>query len=160
MKRRIPCVWSRQWLSIVAECDIRPTRHGRLYAKLLIFKNPRTLQVFWRDGLKNGSLGRWTVGAVNALVHWTETVGATGEVIRKQRDVDPRYFCVIGLCETKLSMEVISHEAVHAGFCYAKRVKRTPWDAARKFDEEEVAYPSGAIAKKINAFLYARKLYR
>jgi hypothetical protein len=114
---------------VLAEADICPTPHGRLFAKLLVFKNTILLRRFWTSNLNKGELGRWTVGAVNGLV------------------------------KSKLSMAVIVHESVHAGFCYAKRVKRTPWAAARSFDEEEVAYPAGEIARKINIFLWKKELY-
>lgn len=73
--------------------------------------------------------------------------------------VDPRYFCVIGLVRGHLSMEIISHEAVHAGCAYAKRGARAPWHDALGFDEEHIAYPAGRIAAAINRALWAAKLY-
>lgn len=80
----------------------------------------------------------------------------------KMINADPRYFCVIGLSLPDVRrkwMTIISHEAVHAGFCYAKRVTRSPWAEKFDFDEEQIAYPSGNIASGINRQLYRRKLY-
>jgi hypothetical protein len=57
-------------------------------------------------------------------------------------------------------MEIISHESVHAGFAYAKRIKKTPRDQhALSFDEEAVCYPSGAIAAAINRAVYKAGLH-
>jgi len=157
--KSLPRCWSRRWPSIEAEWDLSPTARGHLFAKLLIFKNQRELQRWWHRGLKKPGLGRYTVGAVNGLFRWSERHRANNGWSPRMTYTDPRYFCVIGLAKTHLTMEVICHEAVHAGFCYAKRVKRTPWMDAKAFDEEEVAYPAGVIARKINAILYAAKLY-
>ncbi len=157
---RLPRNWSKQFRGVVAECDISPTRRGRLKAKLLIFATVNDLKRFWRVDLDKGSLGRFTKGAVNGLCHEVLRVNPDGSTAFHKNVYDPRYFCVIGLVKRWLSMEVISHESVHAGFCYAKRVKKTPWAAAREFDEEEVAYPAGAIAAAINRFLFRKGLYR
>lgn len=68
---------------------------------------------------------------------------------------------MIGLVYGHLSMEIISHEAVHAGFNFSKRASRAPWDRkAQDFDEEGVAYPAGRIAAAINRVLHAAKLYK
>jgi hypothetical protein len=161
-KRPIPARWSGHPKAggLVAEADIYPHPHGRVAAKLLVFRNPTALQRFWRDGLGKGSLGRECRGAVNALAR-------QGEDWRKGRDKpdrvwlegDRRYFCVIGLCLGYLSMEVVSHEAVHAAYCYEKRVGRNLFGNVGDFDEERIAYPAGRIADAINRFLYKKGLY-
>jgi len=54
------------------------------------------------------------------------------------------------LVEDHLTMRIITHESVHAGFAFAKRRARSWWDAeARAFDEEAIAYPTGEIARNI-----------
>ena len=157
--RRIPRDWASRWPGLVAEYDVSPTRRGRLAAKVLVFRNPRALRSFWKIGLKQGELGRWTTGAVNGLISWKERLSRNNIWTRRITRADPRYFCVIGLACGFLTMEHIAHEAVHAGFCYAKRVNRTPWAEGRDFDEEEIAYPAGAIAAGINRFLFKKGLY-
>lgn len=131
---------------------------SRLRAKLLVFDKPKSLRLFWRGPLGRGDLGRRCKGAVNGLFC---------EVINFHKDgsessfleVDPRYFCVIGLVKTHLYGEIICHEAVHAAFNYVKRIKRSPWDEhARDFDEESICYPAGRIAAEINNALYRAKL--
>ena len=127
---------------------MRPTDRGRLFCKVLIFSNQAALRRFWVRGLKNGRLGRCR-GVVNALVKTTQKVAADGTVGRMRIVTDPRYFAVMGLVKEDLTMEVLTHESVHAGFAYAKRVKRSPWAKYADLDEEEVAYPSGVIAREI-----------
>lgn len=63
-------------------------------------------------------MSKGAFGAVNALA----SEGRRGLVY-----VDPKYFCVIGLTTGSLSMEVITHESVHAGFAFAKRHKKDFW---------------------------------
>jgi len=156
---RIPRVWSGRRWGIVAETDLRPSRGSTLRAKLLIFRSCRELRRFWSIALKKGDLGAYCQGAVNGLICWKEKQSENGEWQRRVVRADPRYFCVIGLVKTRLTMLHISHEAVHAGFCYAKRVQRRPWGLSNNLDEERVAYPAGEIARGINAFLHKRKLY-
>ena len=73
---------------------------------------------------------------------------------RRRREVDGRYFCCIGLLERHLKMRIISHESVHAAFCYARRQSRNQWDKlARDSDEEAIAYPAGEITRGIVWFL-------
>lgn len=153
---------SRSWGSkrdgIVAQCDIAPTEHGRLFAKVLMFRTLRDLRRWCKKNL--GGSGSDYSASVQGLFRWKESVGGDGRVIRRRISMlDRRYFCVMAFARTRLSMEVISHESVHAGFCYAKRVRRTPWKAARDFDEEHVAYPAGSIAAAINAWCHEHDFY-
>ena len=147
---------------IVAECDIRPRggKRGRgLAAKLLVFTSPDAMRAFWKEGLKRSAdLGANCQGAV--LVLGTEFVKvAPGKPDRHRMVVDPTYFCVIGLCLGYLKMEIICHEAMHAGFAYARRQRRNLWSEPGALAEEEVCYPGGIIAAEINRFLYAKGLY-
>ena len=81
------------------------------------------------------------------MVHfWTEVLGKP-------------HFAIMGLVHGHLTMEIVVHESVHAAFCYAKRCKRTPWAHYADFDEEEVAYPAGRIARALNAYLHDEGLY-
>jgi hypothetical protein len=114
---------------------------ARLRAKLLIFESYATIERFWRQWNPTTRRSKKVAGRVTPLFD------------------DPRYFCAIGLVKGWLVMEVITHEAAHAEFCYARRVMRTPWPAARKFEEESVCYPAGIVAREINRFLHKRGLY-
>lgn len=157
-KRPLPRSWSRLHRGIVAETDISPSRGGDLRAKLLIFRTARDLREFWKKRIKN-DLSRGTVAAVNGL--WrTGELHRRDERVERWMEADRRYFCVIGLILSRLGMEIVSHESVHAGFCYAKRVRRLPWGTVHDFDEEHVAYPAGAIAAGIARFLYRKGFYK
>lgn len=154
-KRRLPKCWAGLpgARGIVFEGDIR-IRASRLRAKLLVFDRATSLRAFWKGPMGKGELGRGCLGAVNQL-RMDVMVFNPGRPERCYIEADARYFCVIGLIQTHLSMEIICHEAIHAGFAYAKRVRRSPWDAqARHFDEEAVCYPAGRIAGAINRALY------
>lgn len=158
-KKAIPRTWSRIPTAggIVAEADIFPNRRGRLAAKLLIFDKPASLRRFWKE-INPSPLGRSCLGVVNVLAHVVHPF-PDGKPAPKFLRGDPRYFCVIGLCAGHLTMEVIAHEAVHAGFAYEKRAKRNIFAGVDECDEERVAYPAGRIAAAINRFIHQRKLY-
>lgn len=144
---------------VAHETDILPSRRARLAAKLVLFSTPRDLRKFWTDVLGRPDLGRGCLGAVNAMGYHAMYVEDDDSISKERWVCDPRYFCVIGLCLGHLSMEIISHEAVHAGFCYARRRGRNPWNDDRSLGEEDVAYPAGAIAAAINRYLFAEGLY-
>jgi hypothetical protein len=129
-------------------------RTGRLAAKLLVFDRRAALRAFWRKGM-GGDVGRECLGVVNAMATEVEDTVLNTRELRG----DSRYFCIIGLCLGNLTVEIISHEAVHAAFCYEKRVKRNLFGSIGDFDEERIAYPAGAIAAGINDFLHAKDLY-
>lgn len=133
--------------------------NSRLKAKLMVFEKPKDLRAFWKNGLKPKSLGRHAVGAVQQL---KMTYAARGRGNKPEMMVvDPRYFCLIGLCRTHLSMEAISHEAVHAGYAFALRKMKAPWfQDIGDMKEEEVAYPAGRIAAAINRVLHKEGLYQ
>ena len=157
-KTRLPKDWSSHPKMIPhdGEFDIKL---GSLRAKVIVFKTPKDLKKFWNTGLnrmqKLGS-GR-TLGAVTGL--YCEVYPGKSE--KPYLEVDPRYFCFIGLTRKNLSMECIAHESVHAAYCFVKRKSRTPWDIhAKSHDEEAIAYPAGRIAEAINRELYKRNLYR
>ena len=133
--------------------------HGRLKAKLLVFQSTKDLRHFWKNALEKGDLGKTCRGAVNGL--FCEVLNFSKGKQTTHLEVDPWYFCVIGLVQNYLTMEIISHEAVHAAFSFRKRKSRTPWDVqAKDMDEEGIAYPAGRIAGEINRVLHAKKLYQ
>lgn len=134
------------------------TIHGRLTLKVVVFEKQRDMVHFWTEVLGKPHLGRRTLGAVNALSHEIITI-TPGKPDRSTLWVDPRYFAIMGLVHGHLNMEIVTHESVHAAFCYAKRCKRTPWAHHAEFDEEEVAYPAGRIARALNAYLHDEGLY-
>lgn len=148
---RLPAVWNVP--EAVAQANIR-VNDGRLRAKLLVFKNPTQLRKYWLR-MSGQNLGRGCLGAVNALAYPSITFPGGRETIK----VDARFFCVIGLVKDHLTMRIITHESVHAGFCFAKRNARSWWDAqASEFDEEPIAYPAGEIGREIVIALTRLKL--
>ena len=152
----IPRIWSSLDKSIVAECDISPSRGATLRAKLLVFRSSRCLRHFWQKTLGRGDLGEGCLGAVNSLSTEHIKFDKGGKETRYM-EFDPRYFCIIGLCREGLSMEIICHESVHAALCLVRRRRVDPMkDMA---GEERLAYPCGAIAAEINRFLHRRGLY-
>lgn len=168
-RRRLPRIWSNHPEArglVVAETDIAIT-NGPLRAKLLVFRNRTALRQFWEKALNKSGHGEKLSlrceGAVNSLMHKHRKVNADGSE-KTWIEVDPRYFCIIGLVkgmsEFASAMEIVAHESMHAGFAYAKRVNRDGfWVKASGMDEEDVCYPAGRIARKINLFLAKRGLY-
>lgn len=154
----LPLSWGSKRDGIIAQCDVRPTPYGRVFAKVLMFKSLRCLRDFWRKRL-GVSIAR-SQACVNQLSSWTVFLDGTGTVrARKIRSFDRRYFCVMGFALRHLDMEIICHECVHAGFAYEKRVKRRPWAEVGELDEERVAYPAGILARAINWWCYQHEFY-
>jgi hypothetical protein len=154
--RPLPGTWARKpgVKKLVAEADITLHPHARLAAKLLVFDKPASLRQFWKT-ISPCDIGAECNGVVNSLGRECLDVDSGIKRLRGDR----RYFCVIGLCESHLQMEIIAHESVHAGFCYERRVKRNLFGQAADFDEERIAYPAGIIAGAINRFLHSKGLY-
>lgn len=154
---------------LVAEGDLRFTKCSRLFVKVLVFKHPRALCAFWKSAL-GLAVDRACCGVVSTMASEIHTfpgrvprfgklpAGCTGYTSRIE--CDPRYLCLMGLTVGNLSMEIVTHESVHAGFAYAKRRRGNFWPGALEMDEENVAYPAGIIAKRVNAFLNERGLYK
>lgn len=156
---RLPLWWKRMpgMHGVLLESNVALTSRSRLLAKLIVFKSKKDLRNFWKKGLLKHDLGAGCMGAVNSLC--CERV-SFHPVERRRMEVDARFFCIIGLTQRNLSMEVISHEAMHAGFAYAKRMKRNPWASTYELDEEGVCYPAGRIASWINRVLHKNGIYR
>lgn len=159
-KRSLPRTFARHPHAegVVAETDVKPLPRGRLAAKVLVFESQPALRAFWKKWTGH-DISKKCRGVVNALAQERiKFVG--GERETRTLHGDPRYFCMIGFCLGELYDEVLTHEAVHAGFCYERRVRRNMFgNAVGDFDEERVAYPVGRIAAEINDFFHAKKLH-
>jgi hypothetical protein len=133
---------------LVFEADISPHANGRIKAKLLVFKSERALRRFWRRGMGH-DLGPGCPGVVNGMSHERMSVDEDGSTHDRRYCGDARYFCIIGLgLPDGATAEVVNHEAVHAAYCYEKRVRRNMFGkAAADYDEERIAYPSGRLAQ-------------
>lgn len=164
----LPRCWQDhpQAKGIVAEGDLYVCRGSRISAKLLVFDTVKNLNSFWRDCLGKGSLGNGCPGAVNSLGVETWFFPGKGKKYGKKDgfkttlEVDPRYFCLIGLTKDNLTMEIITHEAGHAAFAYCARMKgRHKWPHTEENEEEDFCYPLGRIASAINSFCRKRGLF-
>jgi hypothetical protein len=150
--------WSKHPSSkdMLLDCDLSIVG-SKLKAKLVVFKTRKGLRAFWR-AFSTYELGRSAMGAVSQLS--CEVILSHKGRERRFTEVDPRYFCVIGLVKEFLSMEIICHEATHAGIAFAKRAKRTAWDhRIDEFDEESICYPTGMLAAEINRAIYGAGLH-
>ena len=134
------------------------------WAKVVVFSTPRHLQKFWVSAPHHLlPLGDSCVGAVSDLTCQVHNA-TTGE---DRWEIDERHFCLIGLTKAHLGMEVITHECVHVGHAFDRRVgleppgkRRTPWDAqVVRFPEEGFAYPAGIAGRKLVNFLSERGFY-
>ena len=141
---------------LVSRLRLVPT--SRLWLALLVFRNPRDLRSFWKEAI-GSDLGLDCKGAVNGMGEIVVKPQADGND-RKHYEVDPRWFAIMGLTLGNLSMEVITHESIHAGCRYASRATLT---SQRPFigddPEERICYPSGIIAARINTLLERHGMY-
>lgn len=151
------CLRMRIAKGIVLESDLGIDQ-GRLRAKLLVFDSMKHMREFWRRVLFKTDLGPGCLGAVNSLM--MEVVSfKNGTESKPWIETDPRYFCLIGLVRRHLTMEIITHEAAHAGIYYARLKRRAPWDECiRRNNDEAVCYPTGKIAAAIVSVCRANKL--
>ena len=145
---------------VLLDRDLCIVRGSRLRLRLVVFRNWSSMNRFWRDDIGKGGLHRQTKGAVNSLSVKRLSYYYSKETSRIVHD--PRYFAVMAPLSTHLSMNIIAHESVHAGFAYAKRLGgRASWGGrALEFDEESVAYPAGLVAHAVNKCLWEAKLFK
>lgn len=146
---------------ILAECDIfihacGRDRPGRLATKLLVFATEKDMATFSKRGL---GVNNDNAGAFVHELGYTRMKFLRGGREVATRFVDPRYVSVMALCQENLGMEIITHEAVHAGFFYARRT-RQKWPNQDDCEDEAVCYPAGRIAAAVNRFLHAKGLYK
>lgn len=143
---------------LLLEKDLKVGDHSRLHAKLLVFDTNKNLRKFWKTITHSKDLGKHTRGAVNGL--WSDCTDFKDNKEVRTLECDPRYFCLIGLLKGSLSMEIICHEAVHAGFAFHIRRSRIPWPGVEDLPEEAICYPAGRIASAINRAIDKAGLYR
>lgn len=146
---------------IICEGEIRVSGGSRLRAKLLVFKTNKQMRMFFKNVLdREGSVCPKTLGICCALSTVREKY-AKGEAkpVWEIYEVDPRYFCVVCLLERHLTLEIISHESVHAGFAYVSRQNQKQWVKGEDvLDEEEICYPAGRVVAGICALLHEQGL--
>ena len=151
----LPSKWSEVpgVKGLVAEGDVRVLK-SRVKAKVLIFDSSKNLRHFWKKVLGRSELGKGCLGAVNSMR--VEVVDAK-TLEYKRTEVDKTYFCIIGLIKDHLTMNIITHEAVHAAFSYDNRFgKKNRFredfgedDLDNMGFQEGIAYPTGFIASGI-----------
>lgn len=160
----LPRVWRRKRnCRAIFECDLAPSHRSRLRLKVLVFKTIRDMHHFWDKGMFKSHPGKKCLGIVNTLgYHQTDfSKGGPPEGTNRRHYVDPRYFAVMGLSVTALSVEYTTHEIVHAAFAYANRVGRSAAIApALDNDEELICYPAGRMARRLNLALHDAGMYR
>lgn len=144
-------------VNLLAEFDVTPAR-TRLKAKVLVFKDNKSLRRFWKKCLDCDDICRKTCGAVHDL-GWQVIQFEKGKPDRHFYETDSRYFCVIGLLAGHLTMEVLTHECGHAAFALVTRARCKTWARNEELEEEQVCYPLGQIASAINHHLHAKGLY-
>lgn len=131
---------------ILFEVTFAASKRGRLFAKLLIFRNARALSSFWKR-VVNPSDKKHS-NKVAGLV--TPLIVVKGDTV----EVDPNYFCAIGLDYTQCDIETLAHEATHAADCYCERLMgRNPYARYCKNGgryDEIYAHPTGIIAKQLD----------
>lgn len=148
LNRKNPFPRCSKWKGLLMDEDLPAFGRSRLRAKLLLFDDVPNLREFWKRKLHQEIPD--ALAAVSRLSVSQYVFDGKGGERYAYEVYDPRYYCVIGLSVPNLTVEVLMHEAVHAGFAWAKRAKRSPWDAcALELDEEAVCYPAGQVANDV-----------
>ena len=118
----MPKVWATmpKARGIICEADIRPSASSKLFAKVCVFNNNRDMRHFFAASLgMPGSVDARTLGVCASLTSVvTAGKGPTWEV-------DPRYFCFIGLIKKHCTHEVVLHESLHGAFAHYARINRS-----------------------------------
>lgn len=162
-KKPWPPVWGKLVRGVrpVLEKDLR-LPGGGLRLKLLVFKNKMDLYRFWSkaEPTRHGGYTQDCLGVCSDLSYTVEDYPGKGADPVRWHEMDRRYFAVMGLCVGHLGMEVVTHESVHAGFAYARRRGKRPWDDRLEgLEEEKVCYPAGAVARMVVGALNDAGLY-
>jgi hypothetical protein len=140
-KKPLPRLWYTLDKSICAEASVQVRKRDKVRLKVLVFDSKAALGRFWRERL-GIPIGSRCNGVVSSLRNYE------GDNICL---VDPRYFAIMGLVKTRLSYQIITHEACHAAGMYVDRTLRHK----RRFSDnnepadEELAYPLGIIADSV-----------
>jgi len=113
------------------EFDVRVTKHSRLLCKVMVFKSAKKMRKFIRahgGRIQSDAVGR------------TDTIDPS---------LKSCYFAFIHI-PMNYPLEVVAHEAVHAGFEYGRRVgKSRVFASPGDQKEENVCYPAGRITQAI-----------
>lgn len=134
--------------------DIEPWPGSRFKIRLVVFDGLRSMLAYGR------SLGAKMFDSDNAFVYTGAGFYPATRDRPRQFYADSKYFCVMVFHVRALSLELITHESVHAGFAIAKRRVRDPWRHLFKDPEEWVAYPAGRIMEAVTNELRKSGLYR
>ncbi len=135
-----------------------------VWVKTIILNHQRDLQkagnALWKiKGFSGEKLGENCAG----FVHQTFFLSESSRTGKEKMTADPRYSAVVVLVKSHLTMEIICHEAVHAGLAHARRMLRRPELVVGSYDnmmtEEVVAYATGEIAAAINRFCHKEGIY-
>lgn len=145
----IPEFFASSVRGLLLEMNLQLYAQSRIKAKVIVFSSPKMMQRFWADHLGiPWQMGKHCQGVTQELcVHYP----------RRRKKVHPVFFCVIGLVKRHLGPEIVSHEAVHAAHCYARRQEdHAPWlhpliTPREDIWEEAIAYPAGILTAKILA---------
>lgn len=162
MKVKLRKPLPRSWMAhpygkgIVVEGEVKPSHGSRLAAKVLVFRNHRSLDAFWRR-----ALGREAGNCVAIVSDLHEHVISFKDgVEREWIEADPNYFCIMCFAIGGINSEIVTHESVHAAFSYVKRQPRSPYaKMAIHNKEEEICYPAGRIARGINLMFHDLGVY-
>lgn len=130
--------------------DVAVSPKSSLRLKVLVFRHRAAMFHFWTKGLDRPALHPSTLAVFNPLTVTVEDYSRTPRGRRRPPEtrVDPRYFGVIGFVEGWLTPEIITHECIHAGFAYSRRVggnHHWPDDD----EEERVCYPAARLADAV-----------
>lgn len=159
----LPRDWSTHPLggSLVCTGDVAVSRGSTLRAKVLVFKDTESMRTFWTGALGRPPLSKDVAAVVNDLSTRVEFYHTRGEPRRPpERQVDPRYFAVMGFNLDSISMENITHESVHAALAYLRRARYTKrWPDGDCF-EEHICYPAGRIAAGIHELFHSHDVYK
>lgn len=134
--------------------DIEPYPGARFKIRLVVFDGLRSMSAYGR------SLGAQMFDGDNAFVYTGTGFYPATRNQPRQFYADSKYFCVMVFHVGALSLELIAHESVHAGFAIAKRRVRDPWRHLFKDPEEWVAYPAGRIMEAVTNEMRKSGLYR
>lgn len=139
--------------------DVKVTPYSRLRMKLLVFKSRRDLRAFWKQGLGTSLIGPRMLGVVSDLacevIHWP---GGRADADDRYLEVDPTFFAVMGLLTRHLTVDVITHECVHAGLAYVSRSRGGEHWSGMEHPDERLCYPIGRLACGVNRLLREAKL--
>lgn len=142
---------------ILREARVKMSRHSRLSCKLLIFRTWKDMDDFFTHYLlRPNAVDMHTRGVCTRLDWHVESFKTDPPTLFTE--VDPRHFAVIGLIQSKIDLEVVAHECVHAAFAYAERAN-TNWTGIKDdHPEESVCYPAGKLTQQIWNYLVEEDL--